>query len=58
MEGEGGSAIASDPALRRFYTEWGEMAADRDWLRLWFLRLGGRRVAFEYNSNTIAISTA
>ena len=48
-KGKEGSAIASDPALRRFYTEWGAVAADRGWLRLWFLRLGGRRVAFEYN---------
>jgi hypothetical protein len=48
-KGEEGSAIASNPTLRRFYTEWGELAADRGWLRLWFLRLGGRRVAFEYD---------
>ena len=48
-KGEEGSAIASDPVLRSFYTEWTELAADRGMLRLWFLRLGGRRVAFEYD---------
>lgn len=48
-KGTEGSAIASDPKLRSFYTEWGELAADRGWLRLWFLRLNGRRVAFEYD---------
>ena len=48
-KGEEGSAIGSDPALKAFYTEWGEHAADEGWLRLWFLRLNGRRVAFEYD---------
>ncbi len=48
-KGEEKSAIASDPALTRFYTEWGDLAADRGWLRLWFLRIGERRVAFEYD---------
>jgi CelD/BcsL family acetyltransferase involved in cellulose biosynthesis len=48
-KGSEGSAIASDPRLRSFYTEWGELAADKGWLRLWFLRLNGRRVAFEYD---------
>jgi CelD/BcsL family acetyltransferase involved in cellulose biosynthesis len=48
-KGEQRSAIASNPTLTRFYTEWGGLAADRGWLRLWFLRLGERRVAFEYN---------
>jgi CelD/BcsL family acetyltransferase involved in cellulose biosynthesis len=48
-KGEQKSAIGMDPTLTRFYTEWGELAAERGWLRLWFLRLGERRVAFEYN---------
>jgi CelD/BcsL family acetyltransferase involved in cellulose biosynthesis len=48
-KGEAGSAIASDATLRGFYTAWGERAAERGWLRLWFLKLDGRRVAFEYN---------
>jgi CelD/BcsL family acetyltransferase involved in cellulose biosynthesis len=48
-KGEAKSAIGMDPTLARFYTEWGELAAERGWLRLWFLRLGERRVAFEYN---------
>jgi len=48
-KGEGGSAIASDPALLSFYAAWGNLAAERGWLRLWFLKVGGRRVAFEYD---------
>jgi len=43
------SAIALDATLTRFYTEWGEHAAERGWLRLWFLLLDGKRVAFEYD---------
>jgi hypothetical protein len=48
-KGEAKSAIAMNPELKSFYTEWGELAAERGLLRLWFLRLDGRRVAFEYN---------
>ena len=48
-KGEQKSAIGMDPTLTRFYTEWGKLAAERGWLRLWFLRVGERRVAFEYN---------
>jgi CelD/BcsL family acetyltransferase involved in cellulose biosynthesis len=48
-KGEAGSAIASDPTLTRFYAEWGVLAALRGWLRLWFLRVAGRRIAFEYD---------
>jgi CelD/BcsL family acetyltransferase involved in cellulose biosynthesis len=48
-KGERGSAIASDPSLTSFYREWGELAAGRGWLRLWFLRVGGARAAFEYD---------
>ena len=48
-KGEQGSAVASDSTLVRFYTEIGEHASRNDWLRLWFLRLGDRRVAFEYD---------
>ena len=48
-KGDAGSAIATDATLRRFYAAWGERAAERGWLRLWFLKLDGKRVAFEYN---------
>jgi CelD/BcsL family acetyltransferase involved in cellulose biosynthesis len=48
-KGEQGSAIAQDPALRAFYGEWAERAADLGWLRLWFLKLNGKRIAFEYD---------
>jgi CelD/BcsL family acetyltransferase involved in cellulose biosynthesis len=48
-KGEEKSAIASDAALEDFYTKWAALAAERGWLRLWFLKIGGRRVAFEYD---------
>src|SRR5207247_10269646 len=37
-----GTAIASRPDTRRFYTDVARWASDRGWLRLAFLRLGGR----------------
>jgi CelD/BcsL family acetyltransferase involved in cellulose biosynthesis len=45
---ERGTAIVSDPATERFYREIAHWAADRKWLTLWFLRLDGRQIAFEY----------
>lgn len=46
-KGERGTAIASDPATEAFYREVGRWAADRGLLRLAFLRVGGRAVAFD-----------
>lgn len=48
-KGDEQSAIAQDAGLEDFYTKWAALAAERGWLRLWFLRLDGRRVAFEYD---------
>lgn len=45
---EAGSAINSFPEARRFYTSVARWAADRGWLRLAFLRLDGRPLAFDY----------
>jgi CelD/BcsL family acetyltransferase involved in cellulose biosynthesis len=45
-KGEAGSAIASTAEHARFYTAVAEWAADRGWLRLAFLRVDGRPVAF------------
>jgi CelD/BcsL family acetyltransferase involved in cellulose biosynthesis len=45
---ESGTAIASRSETRRFYTEVARWAAPRGWLRLAFLRLDGRALAFEY----------
>jgi CelD/BcsL family acetyltransferase involved in cellulose biosynthesis len=45
---ETGTAIVSDPDARRFYTAVARWAADRGWLRLAFLRLDGRALAFDY----------
>jgi CelD/BcsL family acetyltransferase involved in cellulose biosynthesis len=47
-KGESGTAIASTPETRRFYTETARWAAPRGWLRLAFLRLDGRPLAFDY----------
>jgi len=43
-----GEAIASTPPLRAFYTDVARWAAERGWLRLAFLEIDGRRVAFDY----------
>jgi CelD/BcsL family acetyltransferase involved in cellulose biosynthesis len=45
----GGTAIQSDPRLLRFYTEVARWAARKGWLRLCFLRLDGRPVAFRFD---------
>jgi CelD/BcsL family acetyltransferase involved in cellulose biosynthesis len=43
-----GTSINARPATRRFYTEVAHWAAQRGWLRLAFLRLDGRTIAFNY----------
>jgi CelD/BcsL family acetyltransferase involved in cellulose biosynthesis len=43
-----GTAIASDPAVQRFYTLLAERAHECDWLRLMFLTVNGRRIATSY----------
>jgi CelD/BcsL family acetyltransferase involved in cellulose biosynthesis len=53
LEGSGwkaaqGTAINSRTAARRFYREVAEWSAGRGWLRLAFLRLDGRGVAFDF----------
>jgi CelD/BcsL family acetyltransferase involved in cellulose biosynthesis len=44
---ERGTAIASDPAVGRFYRSIARWAEERGWLTLAFLRVGGRAVAFD-----------
>jgi CelD/BcsL family acetyltransferase involved in cellulose biosynthesis len=48
-KGKGGTAIASDERTSRFYREVASWAASRGWLRLGFLRLDGRPIAFLYD---------
>jgi CelD/BcsL family acetyltransferase involved in cellulose biosynthesis len=48
-KGAAGTALAAQPADRRFYRELAEWAAARGWLRLSFLRLDGRPIAFHYS---------
>lgn len=47
-KGAHGTSIHSSPATRRFYTEVARWATERGWLRLAFLRLNGRALAFDY----------
>jgi CelD/BcsL family acetyltransferase involved in cellulose biosynthesis len=54
IEGSGwkselGTAIASWPETERFYRDVARWAAKNGWLRLAFLRLDGRAVAFHFN---------
>lgn len=43
-----GTAILSRPETRRFYEQVARWAADRGWLRLGFLRVDGRPIAFDF----------
>lgn len=43
-----GTAVASRDETRRFYDELAQWAAERGWLRLSFLRVGEKGVAFQY----------
>jgi CelD/BcsL family acetyltransferase involved in cellulose biosynthesis len=47
-KGQAGTAIQTQPQVRRFYTQLAGVAAQRGWLRLSFLNLDGRRIAFGY----------
>lgn len=47
-KGSAGTAIQCHPDIRRFYTTLAERAADCGWLRLHFLKLDERRIAFAY----------
>jgi CelD/BcsL family acetyltransferase involved in cellulose biosynthesis len=47
-KGKAGSAIESRADTRGFYTGVARWAAERDWLRLCFLRLDGQPLAFQY----------
>jgi CelD/BcsL family acetyltransferase involved in cellulose biosynthesis len=47
-KGERGSAIAARPSTARFYRHIANWAAARGWLRLAFLRVGGRAIAFDF----------
>lgn len=47
---EAGTAICSDPEVRRFYTLLADRAAHSGWLRLLFLTVNGRRIATSYAS--------
>jgi CelD/BcsL family acetyltransferase involved in cellulose biosynthesis len=44
-----GTAICSDSAVDRLYRLFARRAAARGWLRLLFLRVGGRRIAASYS---------
>jgi CelD/BcsL family acetyltransferase involved in cellulose biosynthesis len=48
-KGRAGTAIDCDATVRAFYTRLALRAARRGWLRLQFLTVGGRRIAFGYS---------
>jgi CelD/BcsL family acetyltransferase involved in cellulose biosynthesis len=48
-KGRRGTAIASNPHTRRFYTDVARWAAARGWLRVATLRLDGRAIACDYS---------
>jgi CelD/BcsL family acetyltransferase involved in cellulose biosynthesis len=48
-KGAHGTAIASDARTRRFYDAVARWASARGWLRLAFLRLDGRAIAFQFD---------
>ena len=50
-EGRGGSTAFSTPALRAFHEAATKAALDRDWLRMYALRLDGRLAAVMYGFN-------
>jgi CelD/BcsL family acetyltransferase involved in cellulose biosynthesis len=45
-KGANGTAIASNAESIRFYTDVARWAADKDWLRLAYIRVDGRAIAF------------
>jgi len=48
-KGLAGTAITADAATHRFYSLLARRAAQRGWLRLHFLRVGERRIAFDFS---------
>ena len=60
-KGAQGTSIISHPTTRDFYTQVARWAAERGWLRLAFLRLNGKALAFdfclEYNGTHFLLKT-
>jgi CelD/BcsL family acetyltransferase involved in cellulose biosynthesis len=48
-KGRSGTAIVSRPETRRFYTEIARWAAEHGWLRLAYLRVGSKPIAFQFD---------
>ena len=48
-QGSEGSAVGSNAANRNFYAGLARELGSRGWLRVWFLQLEGRRIAFEFH---------
>ena len=47
-KGRRGTAIKSDPAVQKFYETVAARFSEQGWLKLHFLKLGTRRIAFQY----------
>lgn len=48
-KGNAGTAILCHPELYRFYRTLAVRAAERGWLRIYFLSVDGKRIAFDYS---------
>jgi CelD/BcsL family acetyltransferase involved in cellulose biosynthesis len=46
---DAGTAISCDPQVRAFYETFAIRAAEKNWLRLNFLKAGAQRIAFDYS---------
>ncbi|MDX1690827.1 MAG: GNAT family N-acetyltransferase [Acidimicrobiia bacterium] len=51
-KGRAGTAVRTEPAADAFYRSVARWAADRGWLRLAYLRVDGRAVAFDFSLET------
>jgi CelD/BcsL family acetyltransferase involved in cellulose biosynthesis len=47
-KGENGTAMNCDRSVAEFYTRLAERTADLGWLRIYFLKLGDKRIALDY----------
>jgi CelD/BcsL family acetyltransferase involved in cellulose biosynthesis len=48
-KGRAGTAISAKPDVRHFYTRLAQRAAQNGWLRLYFLTVNRRKIAFHYS---------
>lgn len=54
-KGSSGTAIVAQPETARFYRDLAHWAASRGWLRLVFLRIDGRAIAFQFDLEALGV---